>query len=85
MCRTYLIQVYYTFKEFTGEEKVQNIAKNFLDQEEENFGMFKYVNFLNKEMEELSDSLSHLQAGIGKFYEDFGNYTYPSFCMNEQE
>lgn len=30
--------------------------------------MFKYVNFLNKEMEELTDNLGRLQRGIGRFF-----------------
>ncbi|XP_060531066.1 GRIP1-associated protein 1-like [Cylas formicarius] len=51
-------------KEFTELEKVQEIVKTFLRQEEENFSMFKYVTFLNKEMEELSDNLSKLHSEI---------------------
>nr|XP_023013515.1 coiled-coil domain-containing protein 63-like [Leptinotarsa decemlineata] len=58
------LQIMLSIKEFTGEERVQTVAKKFLDQEEENFGMFKYVNHLNKEMEELTDNLGKLQFQI---------------------
>ncbi|KAJ8957910.1 hypothetical protein NQ318_001907 [Aromia moschata] len=52
-------------KEFCHEPVLENIARNFLDQEEENFAKFKYVNYLNEEMEELSDRLGRLQLEIG--------------------
>ncbi|CAH1982704.1 unnamed protein product [Acanthoscelides obtectus] len=51
-------------KTFTGTETIGEIAKQFLDQEEVNFGMFQYVNFLNKEMEEISDELGTLHNEI---------------------
>ncbi|KAJ8981964.1 hypothetical protein NQ317_002138 [Molorchus minor] len=51
-------------KDFTGQTMVHDIARNFLEQEEENFAKFKYVNHLNEEMEELSDVLGHLQVEI---------------------
>ncbi|CAG9820690.1 unnamed protein product [Phaedon cochleariae] len=58
------LQILISIKEFTGEERVQAIAKNFLNQEEENFAMFKYINHLNKEMEQLSDNLGTLHQKI---------------------
>ncbi|CAG9832483.1 unnamed protein product [Diabrotica balteata] len=60
------LQILITIKEFTGEEKVQTIANNFVTQEEENFAMFKYINHLNKEMEDLTDHLAKLQLKIGE-------------------
>nr|CAI5847658.1 unnamed protein product [Callosobruchus analis] len=51
-------------KAFTGTETVGEIAKKFLDQEEVNFGMFQYVNYLNKEMEGISDELGVLHDEI---------------------
>ncbi|ENN82169.1 hypothetical protein YQE_01454, partial [Dendroctonus ponderosae] len=41
-------------REFAHIEHIPEIAKEFLNQEEENFAKFKYVNDLNKQMEELS-------------------------------
>ncbi|XP_076254367.1 coiled-coil domain-containing protein 63-like [Rhynchophorus ferrugineus] len=51
-------------KEFTNESNIPDIAKNFLNQEEENFAMFKYVNNLNKQMEGMSDILTQLYKDI---------------------
>ncbi|XP_057654076.1 coiled-coil domain-containing protein 63-like [Diorhabda carinulata] len=58
------LQILITIKEFTGEERVHTIANNFVTQEEENFAMFKYINHLNKEMEDLTDSLAKVQIKI---------------------
>ncbi|ENN82144.1 hypothetical protein YQE_01481, partial [Dendroctonus ponderosae] len=41
-------------REFAHIDHIPEIAKEFLNQEEENFAKFKYVNDLNKQMEELS-------------------------------
>ncbi|KAL1489851.1 hypothetical protein ABEB36_013783 [Hypothenemus hampei] len=53
-------------KEFMQEDHVPEIAKEFLNQEEENFAKFKYVNDLNQQMEELSDELTEYYKEIDK-------------------
>ncbi|VEN59202.1 unnamed protein product [Callosobruchus maculatus] len=58
------ISIMEEIKEFTGTQTIGEIAKQFLDQEEVNFGMFQYVNYLNKEMEEISDELGSLHNDI---------------------
>lgn len=58
------LQILITIKEFTGEGRVNVIANNFVIQEEENFAMFKYINHLNGEMENITDRLADLHKKI---------------------
>lgn len=50
--------------EFTGQTVVDELAKAFGKDEEENFALFKYINELNRETEDLSDELNRLHASI---------------------
>ncbi|XP_030746620.1 coiled-coil domain-containing protein 63-like isoform X2 [Sitophilus oryzae] len=51
-------------KEFANQSKIPDIAKDFLRQEEENFAKFKYINDLNKQLEDTSDNLTELHNVI---------------------
>ncbi|CAG9763804.1 unnamed protein product [Ceutorhynchus assimilis] len=53
-------------KEFAELDNIPEIARNFVHQEEDNFAKFKYVNDLNKQMEELSDELAERHSKIDK-------------------
>ncbi|KAJ8911280.1 hypothetical protein NQ315_015283 [Exocentrus adspersus] len=58
------LQIMIAIKEFTGQDLIQTIAHEFLVQEEENFAMFKYINHMNKDLEEMSDNLGCLHLEI---------------------
>lgn len=49
---------------FTGKSEVDLLAEAFRKDEEENFALFKYINELNREMENLTDDLNHLHLEI---------------------
>ncbi|CAG9763017.1 unnamed protein product [Ceutorhynchus assimilis] len=53
-------------KEFAELDNIPEIARNFVHHEEDNFAKFKYVNDLNKQMEELSDELAERHSRIDK-------------------
>ncbi|KAK9870890.1 hypothetical protein WA026_009846 [Henosepilachna vigintioctopunctata] len=50
--------------DFTNRTELQEIIDAFSERESENFALFKYINELNREMEELNDSLGYLHIDI---------------------
>lgn len=49
---------------FTGQSQVDVLAEAFRKDEEENFALFKYINELNRQMENLTDDLNRLHGAI---------------------
>lgn len=49
---------------FTGHAQIDLLAEAFRKDEEENFAHFKYINQLNREMEDLTDDLNRLHLAI---------------------
>lgn len=49
---------------FTGQEQVDVLAEAFRKDEEENFALFKYINELNRQMDDLTDDLNRLHESI---------------------
>ena len=52
--------------EFTGENCVDTLVKQFVDAENENFRLFSYVNSLNGEIEKLDEQISEITLEIAK-------------------
>ncbi|KAL3266459.1 hypothetical protein HHI36_010631 [Cryptolaemus montrouzieri] len=50
--------------DFTNQTHLQEIMETFTKNETENFALFKYINELNREMEELNDTLGYLHLDI---------------------
>lgn len=57
-------------KEITGEDDLENIVNNFIQQEDENFALFNYVNELNDETEQLQEEVNTIKKNIVTFRED---------------
>ncbi|XP_044749263.1 coiled-coil domain-containing protein 63-like [Coccinella septempunctata] len=50
--------------DFTNQNEIDEIMESFKERETENFALFKYINELNREMEELNDTLGYLHLDI---------------------
>ena len=53
----------------TGDADLDNIIAKFHENEEENFALFKYINELNTEIENHSESIKELERDIFKIQE----------------
>lgn len=54
----------------TGEDDVDVIVTNFIRRENQNFALFKYVNEINDEVEQLHDEIHNMQVEIKQFEKD---------------
>ncbi|XP_045479589.1 coiled-coil domain-containing protein 63-like [Harmonia axyridis] len=50
--------------DFTDQNEIDEIMESFKERESENFALFKYINELNREMEDLNDNLGYLHLDI---------------------
>lgn len=65
-----LEEAFQRIREATGEDDVDVIVTNFIRRENENFGLFKYVNEINDEVEQLHDEIYNMQVEIKQFEKD---------------
>lgn len=54
----------------TGEDDVDVIVTNFIRRENQNFALFKYVNEINDEVEQLHDEIYNMQMEVKQFEKD---------------
>lgn len=54
----------------TGEDDVDVIVTNFIRRENQNFALFKYVNEINDEVEQLHDEIDNMQMEVKQFEKD---------------
>lgn len=65
-----LEEAFQRIREATGEDDVDVIVTNFIRRENENFALFKYVNEINDEVEQLHDDIYNMQVEIKQFEKD---------------
>lgn len=65
-----LEEAFQRIREATGEDDVDVIVTNFIRRENENFALFKYVNEINDEVEQLHDEIYNMQVEIKQFEKD---------------
>lgn len=53
-------------KEFAEEDDVDKLIQEFTRREEENYALFNYINEVNTELKNLSDTVKTLKVNIGK-------------------
>ena len=54
-------------QEITGIDDIELLVDRFIESEERNFSMFKYINHLNQDIERLDNQISDARAEIEKY------------------
>lgn len=79
-----LEEAFKELREETGEDDIDVIVSNFAWKENENFALFKFVNELNIEVEQIQDEIHAMNKEIEQFTKDDTEHEGVCFQMMKE-